>query len=133
MSVNQIPLNHGCLIPIDVRIPAGSLLSPSETAAVVGGNVCTSQRITDVVLKAFNAAAASQGDCKQFPFLSCHHRKPRLIVELARLSSGNNFTFGQGGKDEHGNVTEGWGYYETICGGSGAGPSWAGTSGVHVS
>lgn len=60
----QIPLNHGCLIPIDVRIPKGSLLSPSETAAVVGGNVCTSQRITDVVLKAFNAAAASQGDCE---------------------------------------------------------------------
>lgn len=102
----DIPLNHGCLIPIDVRIPAGSLLSPSETAAVVGGNVCTSQRITDVVLKAFNAAAASQGDC-------------------------NNFTFGQGGKDDQGKVTEGWGYYETICGGSGAGPSWAGTSGVH--
>lgn len=48
-------------------------------------------------------------------------------------SPGNNFTFGQGGKDEQGNVTEGWGYYETICGGSGAGPSWAGTSGVHVS
>lgn len=69
LTIFQIPLNHGCLIPIDVRIPAGSLLSPSETAAVVGGNVCTSQRITDVVLKAFNAAAASQGDCKRSPIL----------------------------------------------------------------
>jgi N-methylhydantoinase B/oxoprolinase/acetone carboxylase alpha subunit len=49
------------------------------------------------------------------------------------MFSGNNFTFGQGGKDADGNVTEGWGYYETICGGSGAGPSWAGISGVHVS
>ena len=39
---------------------AGSLLSPSPDAAVVGGNVLTSQRVTDVVLKAFNAAAASQ-------------------------------------------------------------------------
>lgn len=57
------------------------------------------------------------------------------MIEYAdmRVSSGNNFTFGQGGKDAEGNVTEGWGYYETICGGSGAGPSWAGTSGVHVS
>lgn len=51
---------QGCLKPITVRIPPGSILSPSPTAAVVGGNVLTSQRVTDVVLKAFNAAAASQ-------------------------------------------------------------------------
>lgn len=95
----------------------------------MGGNVCTSQRITDVVLKAFNAAAASQGDCKPLNSLFVVYRRPRLT----RLTlTGNNFTFGQGGKDAEGNVTEGWGYYETICGGSGAGPSWAGTSGVHV-
>jgi 5-oxoprolinase (ATP-hydrolysing) len=41
-------------------------------------------------------------------------------------------TFGSGGKDEHGNVKAGWGYYETICGGSGAGPTWEGTSAVQV-
>lgn len=74
-------------MPIEVKLPPGSLLAPSETAAVVGGNVCTSQRVTDVVLRAFSAAAASQGDC-------------------------NNLTFGQGGKDKEGNVTDGWGYYE---------------------
>ena len=51
---------QGCLKPITVKIPAGSLLSPCAEAAVVGGNVLTSQRVTDVVLKAFNAAAASQ-------------------------------------------------------------------------
>lgn len=58
----DMPLNGGCLAPIDVRIPKGSLLQPSEEAAVCGGNVLTSQRITDVVLKAFNACAASQGE-----------------------------------------------------------------------
>lgn len=107
MVTSEIPLNQGCLTPIDIRIPNGSLLDPSETAAVVGGNVLTSQRITDVVLKAFNAAAASQGDT-------------------------NNLTFGLGGKDKDGNHVEGFGYYETIAGGSGAGPYWHGTSGVHT-
>ncbi|KIO20359.1 hypothetical protein M407DRAFT_81676 [Tulasnella calospora MUT 4182] len=103
----DIPLNAGCLVPIEIKIPEDSLLSPSHTAAVCGGNVLTSQRIVDVVLKAFNAAAASQGCC-------------------------NNLTFGQGGKDKDGVVKEGWGYYETIAGGSGAGPGWHGTSGVHT-
>ncbi|WFD28832.1 5-oxoprolinase (ATP-hydrolyzing) [Malassezia nana] len=107
MVSDDIPLNQGCLAPIDVRIPEGSLLSPSDTAAVVGGNVLTSQRITDVVFKAFQAVAASQGDC-------------------------NNLTFGTGGNDEQGRLIEGFGYYETIAGGSGAGPSWHGTSGVHT-
>ena len=54
----------------------------------------TSQRVVDVILKAFGACAASQGDC-------------------------NNLTFGKGGKvDESGKVVEGWGYYETIAGGN---------------
>ena len=61
----DIPLNQGCLTPIEVKIPKGSLLDPSDSAAVVGGNVLTSQRITDVVLKAFKAVAASQGDCNK--------------------------------------------------------------------
>lgn len=103
----DIPLNAGCLVPLDVRIPSGSLLSPSRTAAVCGGNVLTSQRIVDVVLRAFNACAASQG-CT------------------------NNLTFGAGGKDNDGRAVAGWGYYETIAGGSGAGPNWHGTSGVHT-
>ena len=51
---------QGCLAPITIDIPSNSLLKPSPFAAVVGGNVLTSQRVTDVVLKAFNAAAASQ-------------------------------------------------------------------------
>lgn len=103
----DIPLNQGCLKPIHVKIPKNSFLSPSDGAAVVGGNVLTSQRITDVVLKAFQACAASQGDC-------------------------NNLTFGFGGSQDGGNHVKGFGYYETIAGGSGAGPNWDGTSGVHT-
>ena len=51
---NQLQLSilyKGCLNPVDIRIPKGSLLDPSEVAAVVGGNVLTSQRIVDVVFK----------------------------------------------------------------------------------
>jgi len=64
----DIPLNHGCLIPIELIIPKGSLLDPSPEAAVVGGNVLTSQRVVDVVLKAFGVAAGSQGCMNNFTF-----------------------------------------------------------------
>ncbi|OJD24359.1 hypothetical protein ACJ73_04281 [Blastomyces percursus] len=104
---SDIPLNQGCLNPIDIRIPPRTVLSPSKSAGVVGGNVLTSQRITDVVLKAFNACAASQGCC-------------------------NNLTFGKGGKNANGEHVNGFGYYETIAGGSGAGATWFGQSGVHT-
>ncbi|KAH9900168.1 Hydantoinase B/oxoprolinase-domain-containing protein [Xylariomycetidae sp. FL2044] len=103
----DIPLNQGCLKPINVKIPPRSLLSPSTGAAVVGGNVLTSQRVTDVIFKAFQACAASQGDC-------------------------NNLTFGFGGNQSGAKEMKGFGYYETIAGGSGAGPDWEGTSGVHT-
>ena len=93
----DIPLNQGCLAPITFNIPKNSLLNPSDEAGVVGGNVLTSQRLVDVVLKAFLACAASQG-CM------------------------NNLTFGD----------KKFGYYETIAGGAGAGPTWEGRSGVHT-
>ena len=93
----DIPLNQGCLKPINVKIPPKCLLSPSDHAAVVGGNVLTSQRVTDVIFKAFEACAASQGDC-------------------------NNLTFGFGGNTAGQDEVKGFGYYETISGGSGAGP-----------
>ncbi|KAL9053426.1 MAG: hypothetical protein Q9162_004796 [Coniocarpon cinnabarinum] len=113
LVAQDIPLNQGCLTPIKILIPKGCFLSPSATAAVVGGNVLTSQRVTDVVLRAFGACAASQGCC-------------------------NNLTFGFGGstgvdeKTGEKKVIPGFGYYETIAGGSGAGPTWSGASGVHV-
>ncbi|MCH7732682.1 MAG: hydantoinase B/oxoprolinase family protein [Candidatus Marinimicrobia bacterium] len=64
----DIPLNSGCLDPIDIRIPAGCLLNPSSDAAVVGGNVETSQRVVDVLLGALGIAAASQGTMNNFLF-----------------------------------------------------------------
>jgi 5-oxoprolinase (ATP-hydrolysing) len=93
----DIPLNQGCLAPITFNIPKYCLLNPSDDAGVVGGNVLTSQRVVDVVLRAFKACAASQG-CM------------------------NNLTFGDSK----------FGYYETIAGGAGAGPTWEGRSGVHT-
>ncbi|KAG2440875.1 hypothetical protein HXX76_003729 [Chlamydomonas incerta] len=68
LVASDIPLNQGCLAPITVRIPHGCILNPADTAAVVGGNVLTSQRVTDVVLRAFTAAAASQGCMNNFTF-----------------------------------------------------------------
>jgi len=53
--------SQGCLKPVKIIVPKGSLLDPSENAAVVGGNVLTSQRIVDVILAAFGVCAASQG------------------------------------------------------------------------
>lgn len=102
-----IPLNQGCLRPIKVVIPPLLLLNPDPGCAVVAGNVCTSQIITGVILSAFGALANSQSCC-------------------------NNFTFGVGGNDPDGNYVQGFGYYETIAGGHGAGPSWSGVSGVHT-
>jgi 5-oxoprolinase (ATP-hydrolysing) len=93
----DIPLNSGCLDPVTVLIPEGSLLAPGPRAAVAAGNVETSQRIVDVLLGALGRSAASQGTM-------------------------NNLTFG--------NST--FGYYETIGGGAGAGPTFDGQSGVQV-
>jgi len=64
----DIPLNQGCLAPVKILIPKGSFLSPSDKAAVVGGNVLTSQRVTDVILMAFQACACSQGCMNNLTF-----------------------------------------------------------------
>ena len=93
----DIPLNGGFLKPVTIAIPHPCLLSPTHQAAVVGGNVETSSRITDVLLQAFEAVAGAQGTM-------------------------NNFTFGD----------ETFGYYETIGGGTGAGPDWDGKAGLHA-
>lgn len=64
----DIPLNSGCLEPIEIIIPVESILSPSKNSAVVGGNVETSQRIVDLILKPFGVVAASQGTMNNFLF-----------------------------------------------------------------
>ncbi|KAH7182460.1 Hydantoinase B/oxoprolinase-domain-containing protein [Fusarium flagelliforme] len=108
MISTDIPLNQGCLKPIKVICPDNTILSPSPTAATVGCTTETSQKVADLVLRAFNAAAASQGTM-------------------------NNLSFGCGGTDPvTGEVTKGFGYYETICGGAGAGLGWNGASAVHT-
>ncbi|KAL4733685.1 Hydantoinase B/oxoprolinase-domain-containing protein [Aspergillus similis] len=108
MISTDIPLNQGCLKPIKVICPDNTILSPSPTAATVGCTTETSQKVADLVLRAFNAAAASQGTM-------------------------NNLSFGCGGTDPvTGEVKKGFGYYETICGGAGAGLGWHGASCTQV-
>ncbi|KAJ7338275.1 hypothetical protein JRQ81_011031 [Phrynocephalus forsythii] len=68
MVGEDIPLNQGCLAPVRTIIPKGSILDPSLDAAVVGGNVLTSQRVVDVILRAFEACAASQGCMNNLTF-----------------------------------------------------------------
>jgi 5-oxoprolinase (ATP-hydrolysing) len=94
---DDIPMNEGCLKPIDLIIPEGSMLNPTYPAAVVAGNVETSQVITDTLYGALGVLAAAQGTM-------------------------NNTTFGN----------DKYQYYETVCGGSGAGPDFDGTSAVHT-
>jgi len=66
----DIPLNSGCLNPVDINIPSGTILSPVYPAPVASGNVETSQRIVDVLLGAFGVAAASQGTMNNLLFES---------------------------------------------------------------
>ncbi|WP_298726952.1 hydantoinase B/oxoprolinase family protein [uncultured Ferrovibrio sp.] len=94
---SDIPLNGGCLKPLEIIIPEGSMLDPQYPAATVAGNVETSQCITDTIFGALGVMAAAQGTM-------------------------NNFTFGN----------DQYQYYETICGGSGAGPDFDGCDAVHT-
>ena len=97
MIDDPIPMNEGCLAPVTIIVPQGCMLRPAYPAAVVAGNVETSQAVTDALFGAFGALAASQGTM-------------------------NNFTFG----------TDRYQYYETIAGGAGAGPGFAGASAVQT-
>ena len=97
LVADDIPMNEGCLKPINIVIPDHSMLQPDFPAAVVAGNVETSQAVTDALFGALGVMAAAQGTM-------------------------NNLTFGN----------DTYQYYETICGGSGAGPEFDGTDGVHT-
>ncbi len=68
LVAERIPLNGGCLAPVELRVPPGSLLDPPPGAAVAGGNVETSQRIVDVLLGALGRVAASQGTMNNVAF-----------------------------------------------------------------
>jgi 5-oxoprolinase (ATP-hydrolysing) len=68
LVAERIPLNGGCLAPVRIAVPPGSLLDPPPGSAVVGGNVETSQRVVDVLLGALGLAAASQGTMNNVAF-----------------------------------------------------------------
>jgi 5-oxoprolinase (ATP-hydrolysing) len=93
---DDIPLNEGCLKPLKVHVPEGTILNPRYPAAVIAGNTEVSQAVCDTLYGALGRLAASQGTM-------------------------NNFVFGN----------EYYQNYETICGGTGAGPAHPGASGVH--
>jgi 5-oxoprolinase (ATP-hydrolysing) len=93
----DIPLNAGCLKPLTIIVPEGSMLNPRPPAATVAGNVETSQCITDAIIGALGVMAASYGTM-------------------------NNFTFGNARYQ----------YYETVSGGTGAGPGFDGCDTVQA-
>ena len=102
LIAEPLPLNEGILAAVEIRIPPGMLNppfseDPAECPAVVGGNIETSQRLVDTLIKALGIAACSQGTM-------------------------NNVLFG----------SERFGFYETVCGGAGAGPGFHGASAVHT-
>ncbi len=97
LVADDIPLNAGCLEPLDIVLPRRCLLNPEPPAAVVAGNVETSQHVVDALYGALGIMAASQGTM-------------------------NNFTFGDGRHQ----------YYETLCGGGGAGADFDGADAVHT-
>lgn len=90
----DIPLNSGCLDPIEVRIPKGCLLNPSSDAAVVGGNVETSRRVVDVLPGALGIAAASQGTMNNFLFGREDDRAKQYYETIA---GGSGAIYGHGG------------------------------------
>lgn len=97
MVDDNIPMNAGCMRPLNIILPQNSMLTPNYPAAVVAGNVEVSQTVTDCLFQALGAIAGAQGTM-------------------------NNFNFG----NDH------YQYYETICGGSGAGPGFNGAHAVHT-
>ena len=94
---DDIPLNSGCLRPLTIFLPNGSMVNPDQGAAVAAGNVETSQIICDALFGALGLLAASQGTM-------------------------NNLTFGDHRLQ----------YYETLCGGAGAGLGFDGAAAVHT-
>ena len=94
---DDIPMNEGCLKPVTIILPDDCMLQAQYPAAVIAGNVETSQIVTDTLYGALGVMAAAQGTM-------------------------NNFIYGN----------DVYQYYETLCGGSGAGPDFDGCDAVHT-
>ncbi|MFM0116565.1 hydantoinase B/oxoprolinase family protein [Paraburkholderia nemoris] len=84
---DDIPLNAGCLKPLDIRIPAGSMLNPRYPAAVVAGNVETSQVVTDALYGALGVMAGAQGTMNNFTFGNDHYQYYETICGGAGASA----------------------------------------------
>ncbi|KAL1847141.1 hypothetical protein Plec18167_001983 [Paecilomyces lecythidis] len=103
----EIPLNEGCLTPIEIRVPKGSVLNPTSSVAICGSTIA-SQRVIDTILRAYKCVAAFQG-------------------------CASSFGWGMGGRNPMtGEIEPGWNYGESIGGGTGAGPGWHGEHATHA-
>ena len=109
LLAEDIPATAGLMRPIEVKAPEGTVVNARPPAAVAGGNVETSQRIVDVLLRALAQAIPDR-------------------IPAAASGTMNNLTIG--GADPR--TGEPFTYYETIAGGMGARPGKAGVSGVHT-
>ena len=105
----EIPFNAGSFSPLEIRIPPGTVLSARRPAAVAGGNVETSQRVVDLILKALARA---------------------LPGRIPAQSGGTMTNLTLGGRDP--STGRPFAYYETVGTGMGASPSAPGLSGVHT-
>jgi N-methylhydantoinase B/oxoprolinase/acetone carboxylase alpha subunit len=103
LLAEDAPINSGIMRPVELKLPPRSIVNASRPAGLAGGNVETSQRITDVLMGALSKALPGK-------------------IPAASQGTMNNISFGGSG----------FAYYETLGGGSGAGPSYHGESGVHV-
>ena len=109
---DQIPATSGLMRPIEVIAPEGTIVNARPPRAVAGGNVETSQRIVDTLLRALAKAAPQR-------------------IPAASQGTMNNITFG-GIESRRGHGAEPFAYYETIAGGMGARPDRDGISGIHT-
>jgi 5-oxoprolinase (ATP-hydrolysing) len=85
---DDIPMNDGCMKPIELIVPEGSMLNPRYPAAVVAGNVETSQVITDAIFGALGAMAGAQGTMNNFTFGNDRHQYYETIAGGAGAGPG---------------------------------------------
>jgi 5-oxoprolinase (ATP-hydrolysing) len=135
-----LPLNEGLARPVELIVPEGMLAppfpdDPALCPAVVGGNVETSQRLVDLLLAALGLMAASQGTMNNLLFgagappaasreLDVGTTTPAPPLLAGDAPVGDVISGGRG-------ASRAFGYYETVAGGCGAGPGFAGASAVH--
>ena len=135
---DDVPATAGLMRPIRLIAPAGTIVNACPPAAVAGGNVETSQRIVDVLLRALAQAlperipAASSGTMNNLTIGGMDQRHSASLPDPSRLPQAPSRP--RPAADNRLRTTDRvpFAYYETIAGGSGAGPGHDGVSGVHT-